>query len=275
EVTLHVGNKAVTFNLDQTSRYSANYDDVSINQIDVINVACEEYSQKVLGFSETDAFLAIEDEPISPEINDSYYDSEGDILLIEDFFNDDPSSPPLLPQEIKVVEPKNKKSSIDEPPESASLRVMQVGDSSGRESFFHTDNGMRFVLALRSAKAKHSSILKKSHGMRNLSGSPSFLGNLLRRTAEQYSFNGVLSNSNNFSLLVNKLLMVEANLGMRMRASAKLMLKFKSWKIWKKFSIWFLAFSRSFWSLSLDGYEIDGFGLGFRALRELQLAQQR
>ncbi|GJU28524.1 hypothetical protein Tco_1167145 [Tanacetum coccineum] len=66
---------------------------------------------------ETDAFLAIEDEPISLEIDDSYYDSKGDILLLEKFLNDDPSSPPLPPQELKVVEPKNKKSSIDEPPE--------------------------------------------------------------------------------------------------------------------------------------------------------------
>nr|GFC78661.1 reverse transcriptase domain-containing protein [Tanacetum cinerariifolium] len=45
---------------------------------------------------ETDAFLAIDDEPISPEINDSYYDSKGDIILLEEFLNDDPSSPPLL-----------------------------------------------------------------------------------------------------------------------------------------------------------------------------------
>ncbi|GJV65386.1 reverse transcriptase domain-containing protein [Tanacetum coccineum] len=51
KLTLRVGNKAVTFNLDQTSRYSSNYDDISVNQIDVINVACEEYSQEVLGFS--------------------------------------------------------------------------------------------------------------------------------------------------------------------------------------------------------------------------------
>ncbi|GJZ85447.1 hypothetical protein Tco_0650786 [Tanacetum coccineum] len=60
---------------------------------------------------ETDAFLAIEDELISPEIDDFYYDSKGDILLL-----DDPSSPPLPPQELKVVGPKNDKSSIDEPP---------------------------------------------------------------------------------------------------------------------------------------------------------------
>nr|GEV50319.1 reverse transcriptase domain-containing protein [Tanacetum cinerariifolium] len=111
--TLRVGKEAVTFNLNQTSRYSANYDDMSVNRIDLIDVACEEYSQEVIGFSvsgnptpsmepivsissptltplgdsdflleETDAFLAIDDEPIKPKIDDSYYDSEGDILLL-------------------------------------------------------------------------------------------------------------------------------------------------------------------------------------------------
>nr|GEW83533.1 hypothetical protein [Tanacetum cinerariifolium] len=39
---------------------------------------------------ETDAFLAVDDEPISPKIHGSYYDSEGDILLFEEFINDDP-----------------------------------------------------------------------------------------------------------------------------------------------------------------------------------------
>ncbi|GJT27791.1 hypothetical protein Tco_0908066 [Tanacetum coccineum] len=128
ELTLRIGNEAVTFNLDQTSIYSSNYDDNSVNRIDIIDVSCEEYSQEVLGFSvsgnptpstepivstssptltpfgdsdflleETDAFLTIEDELISPEINDSYYDFEGDILLLEEFLNDDPSSPPLPP----------------------------------------------------------------------------------------------------------------------------------------------------------------------------------
>nr|GEW00296.1 reverse transcriptase domain-containing protein [Tanacetum cinerariifolium] len=40
----------------------------------------------------------------------------GGILFLEEFLNFDPSSPPLPPQELKVVEPKNEKSSIDEPP---------------------------------------------------------------------------------------------------------------------------------------------------------------
>nr|GFD34761.1 reverse transcriptase domain-containing protein [Tanacetum cinerariifolium] len=52
ELTLRVGKEAITFNLDQTSRYSANYNDMTANQIDVIDMACEEYSQEVLGFSD-------------------------------------------------------------------------------------------------------------------------------------------------------------------------------------------------------------------------------
>nr|GEV10171.1 reverse transcriptase domain-containing protein [Tanacetum cinerariifolium] len=159
ELTLQVNNEAVTFNLDQTLRYSANYNDMMANQIDVIDMACEEYSQEVLGFSdviasgnptpyydpivstssptltpfgdsdfllkEVDAFLVLEDDPTSPEVDHSYYDMEGDIILLEAFLNDDPSLPPptqgmYLPQiqkELKICESKNDKSSIDEPPE--------------------------------------------------------------------------------------------------------------------------------------------------------------
>nr|GFA98560.1 reverse transcriptase domain-containing protein [Tanacetum cinerariifolium] len=53
ELTLRVGKEAITFNLDQTSRYSANYSDMMAKRIDVIDVACEEYSQEFLGFSDT------------------------------------------------------------------------------------------------------------------------------------------------------------------------------------------------------------------------------
>ncbi|GJZ77444.1 reverse transcriptase domain-containing protein [Tanacetum coccineum] len=159
ELTLRVGKEAVTFNLDQTSRHSSNYDDNSVNQIDVIEMACKEYSQEVLSFSdviasgnhtpyydpivstssptltpfedseflleEVDAFLALEDDPTSLEVDHSYHDSKGDILLLEAFLNDDPSLPPptqrmYLPEirkELKICEAKNVKSSIDEPPE--------------------------------------------------------------------------------------------------------------------------------------------------------------
>nr|GEZ49356.1 hypothetical protein [Tanacetum cinerariifolium] len=97
ELTLRVGKEGVTFNLDQTSRYFANYDAMSVNRIDLIDVVCEDDFL----LEETDAFLAINDEPISPEINDRYYDLEGDILLLEEFLNDDLSSPPLPPQKVK------------------------------------------------------------------------------------------------------------------------------------------------------------------------------
>nr|GEY18915.1 reverse transcriptase domain-containing protein [Tanacetum cinerariifolium] len=158
ELTLRVNNEAVTFNLDQTSRYSANYNDMTANRIDVIDMACEEYSQEVLGFSdvitsgnptsyydpiistssltltpfgdsdflleEVDAFLALENDLTSSEVDHSYYDTEGDILHLKAFLNDDPSLPPpnqgmYLPQvrkELKICEAKNDKSSIDEPP---------------------------------------------------------------------------------------------------------------------------------------------------------------
>nr|GEY88120.1 reverse transcriptase domain-containing protein [Tanacetum cinerariifolium] len=125
ELTFSVGKEAITFNLDQTSRYSANYNDMTANRIDVIDMACEEYSQEVLGFSnvitsgnptpyydpivsttsstltpfgnseflveEVDAFLAFEDDPTSPKVDQSYLDFEGDILLLEAFLNDNPS----------------------------------------------------------------------------------------------------------------------------------------------------------------------------------------
>nr|GFD38788.1 reverse transcriptase domain-containing protein [Tanacetum cinerariifolium] len=103
ELTLQVNNEAVTFNLDQTLRYLANYNDMTANRIDVIDMACEEYSQEVLSFfdviasgnpfpyydpivytssltltpfedsdfflEEVDAFLALEDDPTSPKVD--------------------------------------------------------------------------------------------------------------------------------------------------------------------------------------------------------------
>ncbi|GKF01945.1 reverse transcriptase domain-containing protein [Tanacetum coccineum] len=56
EITLRVGKEAITFNLDQTSRYTANYNHMTANRIDVIELASEEYSQEVLGFSDSVAY---------------------------------------------------------------------------------------------------------------------------------------------------------------------------------------------------------------------------
>nr|GEU78395.1 reverse transcriptase domain-containing protein [Tanacetum cinerariifolium] len=74
---------------------------------------------------EADAFLAVNDESISPEIDATYYDPEGDILILEALLNSDPKPPPpnqkhYFPEahnDLKVIEPKNDKSSDDEPPE--------------------------------------------------------------------------------------------------------------------------------------------------------------
>nr|GEU93352.1 reverse transcriptase domain-containing protein [Tanacetum cinerariifolium] len=50
EITLRVNDESVTFNLNQTMRYSSTYDDNSMNRVDVINIACEEFVQDVLDF---------------------------------------------------------------------------------------------------------------------------------------------------------------------------------------------------------------------------------
>nr|GEY51749.1 reverse transcriptase domain-containing protein [Tanacetum cinerariifolium] len=84
-----------------------------------------EERQRKSGFllEEVDAFLALEDDLTSLEVDQSYLDSEGDIILLEEFLNDDPSLLPpnqgnYLPEvlkELKICEAKSDKSSIDEP----------------------------------------------------------------------------------------------------------------------------------------------------------------
>nr|GFA47770.1 reverse transcriptase domain-containing protein [Tanacetum cinerariifolium] len=76
-------------------------------------------------FEEANAFLGLEDDPNSPELDPFYYDPKGDIQMIEAILNSDPA--PSLPNheqfvpsftnELKACEAKTFKSSIDEPPE--------------------------------------------------------------------------------------------------------------------------------------------------------------
>nr|GEY03854.1 reverse transcriptase domain-containing protein [Tanacetum cinerariifolium] len=74
---------------------------------------------------EVDDFLALEDDPTSSEVDHSFYDTEGDIILLEALLNDDPSLPlptqgmylPQVRKKLKICEAKNDKSPIDEPPE--------------------------------------------------------------------------------------------------------------------------------------------------------------
>nr|GEV05233.1 reverse transcriptase domain-containing protein [Tanacetum cinerariifolium] len=80
-------NEAITYNLDQTSRYSANYDQMTANKIDITDEACEEYSQEVLGFYDvtTSGSPTPSDDPIvsttSPTLTPF---GESDFLLFEE-----------------------------------------------------------------------------------------------------------------------------------------------------------------------------------------------
>ncbi|GKC58129.1 reverse transcriptase domain-containing protein [Tanacetum coccineum] len=123
------------------------YDDESVNRIDVIDVTCEEYAQEVLrfldssksgnptpssdpiittsspsltsfeganfGLEEIEACLT--NDSIPPGIDDADFDLEGDILLLKKLLNNDPSSL-LPPKELNFEELKIIKSSIDDPP---------------------------------------------------------------------------------------------------------------------------------------------------------------
>nr|GEX33530.1 DNA-directed DNA polymerase [Tanacetum cinerariifolium] len=135
KLTLHVGREAITFNLDQTSRYSANYNDMTANRIDVIDIACEEYSQEVLGFFNViasgnptpyyDPIVSTTSSTLTPFGNSDFLLEEEEILLLEAFLNDDPSLPSPnqgnylhdVSKKLKIYEAKSDKSSIDEPPE--------------------------------------------------------------------------------------------------------------------------------------------------------------
>nr|GEZ38081.1 reverse transcriptase domain-containing protein [Tanacetum cinerariifolium] len=201
ELTLHIRNEAITYNLDQTVRYSANYNQMTANKIDVIY---EEYSQEVLGFSdvtssgsptphddsivstrshtltpfrdgdfllfeEADAFLGLEDDPNSPKINPFYYDLEGDILLLEAILNSEPLPPlpnheqylPSFKKELKVCEAKTVKSSVDEPPD------VELKDLPPhlKYAFLEGDNKLSVIIAKELGDKEKSALIKvlKSH----------------------------------------------------------------------------------------------------------------
>nr|GEV11902.1 hypothetical protein [Tanacetum cinerariifolium] len=124
ELTLRVGKEAITFNLDQTSRYSANYNDMTANRIDVIDMDCEEYSQEVLGFSDViasgnptpyhDLIVSTTSLTLTPFGNSDFLFEEVEAFLaLED---DHTSSKVDQSYELKIREAKTNKSSIDESP---------------------------------------------------------------------------------------------------------------------------------------------------------------
>ncbi|GJU98856.1 hypothetical protein Tco_1328127 [Tanacetum coccineum] len=155
EIILRNDDQSLTLKCGDTPSISYNNLE-SLKKVDLIDVTCEEYSQEVLGFSdeiaygnpspgydpivsnssptltpfedsdfllleEGDTFLALADDPTSPEVDEAYYDPEGDILLLESLLNSDPSPSlnqgnylPEIRKELKVC--KSAESSIDKPP---------------------------------------------------------------------------------------------------------------------------------------------------------------
>ncbi|GKB08945.1 reverse transcriptase domain-containing protein, partial [Tanacetum coccineum] len=130
-ITLRVDNEAVTYNLDQTTRYSST-NDKSVNRIDIIDAVCEEYGPELLGFSNfsggnptptSESFISqfileeieayLKDDSISLEIDYADCDPNEDICLIEKLLNNDPFQ--LPPMDLKQSEVTEAKSSIEEP----------------------------------------------------------------------------------------------------------------------------------------------------------------
>nr|GEV67377.1 reverse transcriptase domain-containing protein [Tanacetum cinerariifolium] len=169
ELTLRVDDEAITFKVGQTSKYSYN-DAESINRIDVIDAACKEYVQEVLGFfgnsksgsptPTSDPIISYSSASITPfeggdfileeiktflqtpdelsNLDDDYYDTEGDIYYLEKLLNEDPSN--LLPvktEDLKQVDATMTKPSIEEPPE---LELKELPSHLEYAFFEGTDN---------------------------------------------------------------------------------------------------------------------------------------
>nr|GEZ65251.1 hypothetical protein [Tanacetum cinerariifolium] len=135
ELTLRIGNEAITYNLDQTSSGNPTpYDD-----------------------------------PNSPEFDPSYYDPEGDIIFLEAILNSKPLPPlpnhdqylPSFKKELKVYEAKTVKCSVDEPPE------FELKDLPPHleYAFLEGDNKVPIIIAKELGDEKKSALIKvlKSH----------------------------------------------------------------------------------------------------------------
>nr|GEY24828.1 reverse transcriptase domain-containing protein [Tanacetum cinerariifolium] len=153
ELTFRVGDEKIVFNVESTLKYPRKHGDESIHMIDILDTTCEDYFHEVLNvqksihplsgsptpsadlvveslspsltpfgdndflLEETDVFLSLYDS-IPSGIDNGIYDSEGDILFLEELLNDDPipDLPPPLPV-FEINETKKIKSSIKDPPD--------------------------------------------------------------------------------------------------------------------------------------------------------------
>ncbi|GJS38770.1 reverse transcriptase domain-containing protein [Tanacetum coccineum] len=117
EMTLRVDDEAIMFKVRQTLRYSRNYYDETVHQVNVIDVACEEYAQEVLGFSySSTSGNPTPSDPIIASYFPSFTPFEGGDFILEEIEAWRHSSP-LPPKELNFEELKTIKSSIDDPPE--------------------------------------------------------------------------------------------------------------------------------------------------------------
>nr|GFA83348.1 reverse transcriptase domain-containing protein [Tanacetum cinerariifolium] len=115
EITLQINDEAVTFNLNQTTRYSSTCDDLSVNRIDIIDVAREEYAQEMLGFSNnfSGGNPASTSEPIIFDSSPSLTLFEGSDFILEEieaYLKDESILLKFNHADFKA------KSSIEEPP---------------------------------------------------------------------------------------------------------------------------------------------------------------
>ncbi|GKE65982.1 reverse transcriptase domain-containing protein [Tanacetum coccineum] len=154
KLTLRVGDEELVFNVESTSKYPRKHGDESIHKIDILDITCEDHFHEVINvqksinlmsgshttspdpvveslspsltpfgdsdflLEETGAFLSLDDS-IPPGIDTSIYDSEGDILFLEELLNEDPTpNLPPIPYPVCLINETEKiKSSIDDPPD--------------------------------------------------------------------------------------------------------------------------------------------------------------
>ncbi|GJR02675.1 reverse transcriptase domain-containing protein [Tanacetum coccineum] len=121
KLTLRVNDEAITFKVGHTSRYSRNYYDETVHQVNVIDVACEEYAQEVLRFSDslTSGNPTLSD-PIIASSSPSFTPFEGGEFILEEietFLHPSSNLPPMKNDDLKQVDVTMTKPSIKEPPE--------------------------------------------------------------------------------------------------------------------------------------------------------------
>nr|GEY89258.1 hypothetical protein [Tanacetum cinerariifolium] len=97
----------------RASKYSYN-DAESINRVGVIDVACEEYVQEGGDFNLEEIEACLTSESIPLGIDDTDLDLEGDIYLLEELLNNDPSLSPLHSKKLNVEEIKTVKDFLRE-----------------------------------------------------------------------------------------------------------------------------------------------------------------